>query len=246
MRDQGLRCAILCAVQLGLPFLRTDPSHTNDVVFVRMPRARRYIVRVRPDGSVRVTIPRGGSRREADAFFERHRSWAAAERLRVLAVHAPASWPEGTEILLRGRTVRISVLGEGGWQWLAIGDERMRLREVPMDLRGAAEACLRRIAQRELVPRLQELAGAHGLQAARVTIRNQRSRWGSCSRRGVIALNFRLVQAPESVRDYVLLHELMHLRQQNHSRRFWRLVEAACPSFRESERWLRSEGRSLF
>jgi predicted metal-dependent hydrolase len=93
---------------------------------------------------------------------------------------------------------------------------------------------------------LQQLAQAHDLQVARVTIRNQRSRWGSCSRQGVIALNFRLVQAPDSVRDYVLVHELMHLRQQNHSRRFWRLVEAACPSFRDSERWLRSEGRSLF
>jgi hypothetical protein len=54
------------------------------------------------------------------------------------------------------------------------------------------------------------------------------------------------VQTPEAVRDYVLIHELMHLKQQNHSRRFWRLVEEACPEFRESERWLRTEGRSLF
>ena len=233
-------------MQLDLPFLRADPPQSDDVAFVRMRRARRYIVRVRPDGSVRVTIPRGGSRREAEAFFEKHRGWTAAERLRVRAVHAPASWPEGTGILLRGSTVHLCVIRENGRQWLAIDDERIRLREIPLDLRPAAEACLRRIAQRELVPRLEALAAAHALQVARVTIRNQRSRWGSCSRRGVIALNFRLVQAPDSVRDYVLVHELMHLRQQNHSRRFWRLVEAACPSFREAERWLRSEGRSLF
>lgn len=233
-------------MQLDLPFLRADPPRSDEVLFVRMRRARRYIVRVRPDGSIRVTIPRGGSRREAETFLENHRGWAEAERLRALAVHAPASWREGTEVLLRGRAVRLAVIPRGHGAWLAVGDEGIRLREVPRDLRRAAETCLRRVAHRELVPRLQALAAAHGLQVARVTIRNQRSRWGSCSRRGVIALNFRLVQAPDAVRDYVLIHELMHLRQQNHSRRFWRLVAAAYPAFREAERWLRTEGRSLF
>jgi hypothetical protein len=96
------------------------------------------------------------------------------------------------------------------------------------------------------VPRLQALASEHSLTVDRVTIRNQRSRWGSCSRRGVIALNFRLVQMPPAVCDYVLLHELMHLRQQNHSRRYWRLVAAVCPDYREAERWLRVEGKALF
>lgn len=99
---------------------------------------------------------------------------------------------------------------------------------------------------RELIPRLASLAAEHGLTVARITIRNQRSRWGSCSRRGVIALNLRLVQTPPAVCDYVLLHELMHLRQQNHSRRYWRLVEEVCPGFREAERWLRVEGKALF
>ena len=62
-----------------------------------------------------------------------------------------------------------------------------------------------------------------------MTIRNQRSRWGSCSSRGHITLNFRLMLMPPEVREYILIHELMHLRQANHSIRFWRLVEAACP-----------------
>ena len=79
------------------------------------------------------------------------------------------------------------------------------------------EADLRRVAREELEPRLRELAAAHDLAPGRVSIRNQRSRWGSCARDGNIALNFRLVQMPPAVRDYVLLHELMHLRQQNHS-----------------------------
>lgn len=214
--------------------------------FVRICRAKRYIIRVRPDGSLRVTIPRGGSQRHAQVFLEEHRKWAEHERLRVLAQHAPARWLEGDTILLRGRLARLSVVREDDVRWLDIDGERIRLREQMADMRPAAEECLTRIARRELVPRLHELAQAHALAVARVTIRNQRSRWGSCARSGAVALNFRLVQTPDPVRDYVLIHELMHLKQQNHSHRFWRLVEAACPEFHDAERWLRSEGRSLF
>lgn len=234
-------------VQLGLPFLRADPATgPARVDFVRMRRAKRYILRVRPDGSFRVTIPRGGSRREAETFLATHRRWAHRERFRVLAQHAPAQWAEGDEILLRGTPVDLRVQRTPGASWLIIGGERVWLREVPTDLRPAVEDSLRAIARAQLIPRLREFADAHGLTVSRVTIRNQRSRWGSCSRGGAIALNFRLVQAPDAVRDYVLIHELMHLKQQNHTRRFWRLVEAACPRFREAEHWLRTEGRSLF
>ena len=167
-----------------------------------MRRARRYILRVRPDGTLRVTIPRGGSRAEAIAFMGRHLAWVAAERERV---------------------------------------ERQRASVPP-----EREAELREQARQQLIPRLYDLAAQHGLTFTRVTIRNQRSRWGSCSRTGAIALNYRLVLMPSEVADYVLIHELMHLKEQNHGRRFWRLVEAACPAFRDAERWLRTHGRSLF
>ena len=233
-------------MQLDLPFLRAEPPAVPKVEFVRMRRARRYILHVRPDGSLRVTIPRGGSRREAESFLDQHRRWAARERLRVLAEHAPAQWLAGDEIRLRGAPVRLHVERDGGGSWLRIGADRVPVEDPAADLRALAESCLRAIARRELPARLRELAAAHALTVSRVSIRNQRSRWGSCSPHGGIALNFRLVQAPDAIRDYVLIHELMHLEQQNHSRRFWRLVEAACPAFREAERWLRTEGRSLF
>jgi predicted metal-dependent hydrolase len=234
-------------VQLGLPFLRVEPPPAAPPVhFVRTRSARRYIIRVKPDGSFRVTIPRGGSRREAESFLDEHRAWAERERVRVLAQHAPAQWIEGDEILLRGEHVRLRVVRDGGAAWLYLGGDRIRLSQVALDLRHAAEKCLHAVAQRELVPRLLELAREQSLTVKRVSIRNQRSRWGSCSHTGAIALNFRLVQAPDSIRDYVLIHELMHLKQQNHSRRFWRLVESAYPDFRSAERWLRTAGRALF
>ena len=214
-----------------------------------MRRARRYILRVRPDGTLRVTIPRGGSRREAEAFLREHRRWAERERHRVLVQHAPAEWREGDAILLRGQRVTLRIERGGAHSTLVYGDRRRvmpRSEEEARNLRPIVEQDLKELARVELEPRLRALAAMHSLSVTKVIVRNQQSRWGSCSCGGTIALNFRLVQMPDDVRDYVLLHELMHLKQQNHSRRFWRLVEGVCPRFREAERWLRVVGKGLF
>ena len=98
-------------------------------------------------------------------------------------------------------------------------------------------------AKRELPPRLLELAACHGLTVKRVSVRNQQWRWGSCSPDGHICLNWRLVSMPAWVRDYVLVHELMHLKRMDHSPRFWKLVAAACPEYEAARAWLRDEGR---
>ena len=87
---------------------------------------------------------------------------------------------------------------------------------------------------RELPAQLFRLAEHHGVHVSRVSVRNQRSRWGSCSPSGHICLNWRLVLMPEAVRDYVLIHELMHLRRLDHSRHFWRLVAHACPDYQNA------------
>ena len=166
--------------------------------FVRHPKARRYVIRVRPDGSVRVTLPRWGSRRSAQLFAEQHRPWIARQQARVLA--------------LRNNTVFHTPD--------AIKEFRQR-------------------AVRELPDRLRHLAERHGLVVGRISVRNQRSRWGSCSPSGHISLNWRLVLMPEEVKDYVLIHELMHLRRLDHSPHFWRLVAHACPAHEWCRRWLR-------
>jgi predicted metal-dependent hydrolase len=223
-----------------------DPDSPIAYVLVRSPRARRYILRLRPDGVVRVTIPARGSRREAIEVIERHRPWIERQWRQRMAEHrAHDVWDDGTRILFRGIEVRLSVQP-------ALGDRQVRFADQVVTVRGGAlvreavEARLRELAGRELEPRLRGFAAAHGLAVRRVTVRNQRTRWGSCSRRGSISLNWRLVQMPPAVSDYILLHELMHLRQANHSRRFWREVETVCPEYREAEAWLRRRGRTLW
>jgi predicted metal-dependent hydrolase len=166
--------------------------------FVRHPRARRYVIRVRPDGSVRVTVPRWGSRRHAEQFAEQQADWIERQRRDV--------------------------------------EER---RQTAVERSPAELKELRTRAARELPTRLRELAQQHGLGVAKVSIRNQRWRWGSCSPKGHICLNWRLVLMPDAVRDYVIIHELMHLRRLDHSPTFWKLVAAACPDFEAARDWLR-------
>ncbi len=194
-------------LQYPLPFKERPragaprPIRVGDVVhlvrFVRMRQARRYVLRIRPDGTLRVAVPPFGSLAEAASFVRSQRDWI--ERQRGRALRAAAAQP-------------------------------------------AAEAlrALKARAARELPARLLTLAARHGFTVSRVTVRAQRTLWGSCSRRrGSISLNWRLVRMPDQVRDYILLHELAHLRHADHSRKFWALVETICPAFRDAHRWLR-------
>ena len=166
--------------------------------FVRHRRARRYILRVDPDGRVRVTIPRGGSRRDAEAFADRNSSW----------VHGQLS--------------------------------RLRSAPPPDD-----NKAMRTRARQELPLLLLSWAARLGLTVSSVEVRNQRTRWGSCGRDGRICLNWRLLLMPDWVRDYVLVHELMHLRRMDHSPRYWAHVAAAYPAYREARAWLRLNGAGL-
>jgi predicted metal-dependent hydrolase len=154
---------------------------------------------VRGDGTVRVTIPRWGSKREAVAFAEQQRPWINKQLARLRAE----------------RNVPREELAEG---------ERRAFRAR---------------ALRELPERLLQLAQQFGLHVSRVSVRNQQSRWGSCSPNGHICLNWRLVTMPDWVRDYVIIHELMHLKRLDHSPKFWKLVAAACPDYQQARAWLR-------
>ena len=214
--------------------------------FVRNRRARRYILRLRPDGAARVTIPRGGSLAEANRFAERNVTWLEQQLLRqALRPRRPETWSAGTEIFFRGERVRLESGSNGEAGLVRFGSEAVPIADATGDLRPAIERHLWRLAARELPGRVLELAAPHHLPVQRVTVRNQRSRWGSCSRRGTISLNWRLVQTPLFVRDYLVLHELAHLREMNHSRRFWNEVARLCPDFPEAERWLKQHSGLL-
>jgi predicted metal-dependent hydrolase len=194
-------------MQQALPFDSPNPPLQNpespipNPEFFRHPRARRYVVGVREDGTVRVTIPRWGSKRDALAFAREQLPWIERQLRRV---------------------------------------EEERSRPRPPAMAPEVEREIRARAARELPARLLEMAARFGIAVSRVSVRNQRWRWGSCSPRGHICLNWRLAQMPDWVRDYVMIHELMHLERLDHSPKFWKLVARACPGYQAARQWLRA------
>lgn len=208
------------------------------VVIVRHRRARRYVLRMTSAGALRLTVPRSASIDGGLRFIRAQAAWITREHTRRSVNEA--RWVSGQQVRLRGEWVPLIINADG----VRIGDDPW-VGRLDGDVRAVVESRLRALALDALPARCLALADRHGETVTRVSIRNQRSRWGSCSTAGTIALNWRLIQMPASVADYVMLHELMHLRQPNHSRAFWREVAAVCSDWRESERWLRTHGKEL-
>jgi predicted metal-dependent hydrolase len=218
----------------------------SGVVFVRSHRARSYRITLRKDGVAAVTIPARGSEHEARIFAGQHRDWLARARARQARRPRPAAvWSVGTEVLWRGALTAIREARGGDRPQVCLAADVFNVPGLTGDLRARLEAGFARRAKIELPARTWELAAETGAGVKHVTVRNQRSRWGSCSAGGTISLNWRLVQAPDSVRDYIIYHELMHLREMNHSDRFWARVEEVCPGWRDAERWLKRNGSLL-
>ena len=213
------------------------------LLLVHHPRARRYLLRLRPDGTVRVTIPRRGTVSAARDFAARNVGWLE-QQFQRLADRPDIStvWNAGTEIPFRGELVRIKPEADGA---IGFGTERLKVAAAAADLRPAIQKHLRKLAAQELPARVRELAALHGISGSRVSVRNQKTRWGSCSRRGTISLNWRLIQTPDHVRDYIILHELAHRRQMNHSEKFWQEVARLCPDHLPARRWVKQHAKLL-
>lgn len=217
-------------------------------------RARRLILRLLNVDTLEVVLPEGVRRAQVPAFLARHAEWIRDARER----RAAAS-PEERERGLPDR-INLHAIRE---QWsvngvFALGDN-VRLTEWRpcrlLELAGSIDqphlwsiplqAWLKRKAKDVLVPWLEGIASRTGLDYRRVTVRLQRSRWGSCSSRQHINLNARLLLVAPELVDYLLIHELCHTRELNHSGRFWRLVERHCPEYKELDRRLNLASREL-
>ena len=209
-------------------------------------RARRLSVRVYPDARVEVVVPPRARAREVEHFINLHRQWIDDKRTAALRRRPPPEPfpPASLHFNLTGETWRLHLAG---------GEGRLRLTEVQgasghilqasgrvgsAGLRSALRAWLMRAARARLAPRVAALSKATGIPYSRVSIRRQRSRWGSCSVRGTISLNVCLLFQRSEVVDYLIVHELMHVRHMNHSARFWQAVEKHCPGWRALDREL--------
>jgi predicted metal-dependent hydrolase len=208
----------------------------------RSDRASHVRVSVDPAGAVEVVLPRRSPASAAPAAVAELRPWIERRLRETSAVRAAiaargATLPYlGTALALTPQPGRTRVHRRGE-QLLVPGDAE----RAP----AAIERWYRRAAAPEIAPRLDAAAQALGTTYTTLSIRGQRTRWGSCSARGAMSFNWRLLLAPEPVLDYVVWHEACHLRVMDHSPRFWALVRRHCPDYEEHRRWLRLQGSTL-
>ena len=219
----------------------------------RSNRARHVRIEVDRDG-VRVIVPRRMPLREVAPFVAAKRPWIerTLRRHREAAARDPAvRLVDGGSVPYLGRELELRLRVEPGRvrPHVAMRGDRLHVavgRPGAAALRDALERWYRRRARIEVAARLDAAAARAGSTYSRLSIRGQRTRWASCSQTGAMSFNWRLLLAPEEILDYVVEHEVAHLEVLGHSRRFWRLVERRCPSYRQHERWLRKHGPGLF
>lgn len=218
------------------------PSGPARVQWRRSARARRVSLRIDPRrGAVVVTLPPRAGRRAGMALLMDHADWVAE---RLAALPRAIVFADGAEVPLAGTPHCIQRVAAGrGGAWIA--GETIMVAGAPEFLPRRVADFLRAEARRRFSALVAAKAGAAGLTAKRVTVKDTRSRWGSCAPDGTIAFSWRLVMAPTFVQDYVAAHEVAHLKHMNHGARFWALVEQLTPHTQAAIAWLRAQGAGL-
>jgi predicted metal-dependent hydrolase len=220
------------AIRIGDPAI--------EVRLRRNARARRMVLRIAASGrGPTLTLPPGVPLAHAQAFLRDHEGWlrnhlaTGALRVRV---------GEGTVLPFGSGTLALH--GHGGRGTRRDG-EILAVGGRAEDVGPRAAAWLREEARAACVAGVERHAGTLGRPAGRVTLRDPRSRWGSCTAAGDLMFSWRLVMAPPAVLDYVVAHEVAHLVELNHSPRFWTVVRRLCPGMEAERLWLRRNGAAL-
>jgi predicted metal-dependent hydrolase len=217
------------------------------IVVRRHRQARRYTLRIAAaTREVVLTMPMRGSLKEAKAFAERHGGWIAA-RLGRLPQAEP--FADGAIIPLRGLPHRIVHRRHmRGTVWIensADGDNLLCVAGGAPHITRRITSYLKKEARRELESASRRYAQEIGVKIKRISVRDQSSRWGSCSTTGALSYSWRLIFAPSYVLDYLAAHEVAHLVEMNHSMRFWRLLARFYPEMKRAKAWLDAHGSDL-
>ena len=228
-------------------------NRTVDVAGRAMPltirqnvRATRITLRIEPGGrALKMTIPVGLHEREVSAFLDRHQGWLMTKLARFSA-DLPLS--NGGEILLRGVRHRIEHTGHlrGLTEATEIdGKPVLKVSGLEEHLGRRLSAFLKKEARKDLEALVELHAAAVRKPVKSLTMKDTRSRWGSCSWDGNLSFSWRIIMAPPLVIDYLAAHEVAHLREMNHGPKFWALCEELCPRMAEGRKWLKQHGSML-
>ncbi|MHA1109048.1 MAG: M48 family metallopeptidase [Alphaproteobacteria bacterium] len=207
----------------------------------RSRRARRFLLHVDVSGMAELVIPRRAAFADGMAFAREKAGWIQSH---LAAVPQPVPFTDGHSFPLLGEELHIrhvDQLFEDFWRRrsdLFVACARAQLPQ-------RVESWLRAEAGRQIRTRARHKADHIGRKIARISLRDTRSQWGSCTHKGALNFSWRLVMAPEPVLDYVVAHEVAHLAELNHTRRFWDVVDGLCADVADSRAWLRCNGAGL-
>lgn len=209
--------------------------------------ARRITLRYQPlFHALSLTLPKHVAIEQALDFMEKKREWVLKQMEKCAR---PIRFEDGQVISMLGQNYRLQHVGGRGVVRIIPSPLREEGKIVipgdPEFLARRVRDWLKHLARREIGARARAKAETIGVTVGKIALRDTRSLWGSCTRAGNLSFSWRLVLAPEHVLDYVVAHEVAHLKELNHSPRFWKVVEGLCPHWETSRRWLKEEGDTL-
>lgn len=212
----------------------------------RNAQATRLTLRIEPGGrALRMTVPTGLSEREIRDFLDRHHPWLMTKLARFSTRSALS---HGNHIFIRGVAHRIEETGRlrGLTETLMVdGEAVLHVSGLPEHVPRRISDYLKKEARRDLEERVAVHAAKVGRKVRSLTLRDTRSRWGSCSADGALSFSWRIVMAPPFVIDYLAAHEVAHLREMNHGPAFWSLCGELCARVDEAKHWLKRNGTML-
>ncbi len=211
-----------------------------EVVLRRSGRARRLSLRVsRLDGKVSLTLPTGVSEREGLKFAHEKQDWLRRQ-LEIIPDHVDVAMGEAVPIGGRMREIT-----QATGRSVVLGQQEIAVPGAAETAGRRVQAYLRTLARHRLAEAVDHYALALGTKPSKLTLRDTRSRWGSCSSSKALMFSWRLVMAPPEVLDYVAAHEVAHLREMNHSSNFWALVDKIHGPYETERKWLKTHGQEL-
>jgi predicted metal-dependent hydrolase len=208
------------------------------------PKAKRLTLRFRPEtgGEIILTIPLHHSKRQVLGFIEKSKPWIEKQMAKSFSKLA---YIDGMVLPIFGKSIELRHKPSQSFRaWW--GEDHLLIHAPPEKFGTHVQKSLHQDAKTFLTERSSNYASRLDKSLNRITLRDTRSRWGSCSHNGNISYSWRLIFAPEQVADYVCAHEVAHLEHMNHSPEFWKIVEEFCPDYRTLRQWLRQNGKSLF
>jgi predicted metal-dependent hydrolase len=231
--------------------------NTSSIIFNHSRRARKLRLTINQSGEVKVTIPRFVHQRTVDRFIVEHTEWIE-KRLKKVEIqnlkHPTPTYQTGDTFYYLGVPLTLTIRPSGrkrptvkssGDQMIITLHHDIDKSKGKTQIKKALQDFFKEKATGIIHDRLQHWNEHYQLHYSKVTFRNQKTRWGSCSAKGNLNFNWRLAMAPIQVIDYVVVHELCHLQHLNHSKKFWALVEQTQPTHKQWRKWLRQKAYLL-